>query len=678
MWVYVDIESAVKFTVLKVKNASGRPRKLSATGYTEWVMGDMRPKNAMHIFSELDTVSGALIAKNPYNTEFPGRVTFFDVDERKKTFTSDRAEFIGRNQSLQNPDAMSKVKLSGKLGAGYDPCAAIQINFELDEGEEKEIIFRLGTGTDINDALNLIKNFKGSDKAATALQRVRDFWKKTLEAMQVQTPDDATNIIANYWITYQTLSSRLWGRSGYYQSGGAFGFRDQLQDVLSLLHAQPELAREQILLAASRQFKEGDVQHWWHPPTGRGVRTRCSDDFLWLPYVTIRYIKQTGDDKILDEMISYLEGRHLNHEEESYYDLPIQSMQRASLYDHCVKAIQYGFRYGEHGLPLIGSGDWNDGMDQVGKHGKGESVWLGFFIYDICMNFIEIAQSHQDLGFAEQCKDEAEKLKVNIEKNAWDGEWYRRAYFDDGTPLGSHLNDECQIDSLSQSWSVISGVADKTRALTAMNSAYARLVNKKDNIICLLDPAFDKSVTNPGYIKGYVAGVRENGGQYSHAAIWMIIAWTKLGDSEKAWELFKMINPINHGRTPEEIATYKVEPYVMAGDVYAVSPHEGHGGWTWYTGSAGWMNQLITDHFFGLRKEGDKLSFVPCVPAEWGSFKIHYRYKTSVYNISFTQDSGVGEMTVKENNIAFENNKIDLVDDGATHEVKIVLYRGKL
>ncbi len=293
------------------------------------------------------------------------------------------------------------------------------------------------------------------------------------------------------------------------------------------------------------------------------------------------------------------------------------------------------------------------------------------------MNFIEVAERHQDLGFAEQCKDEAEKLKVNIEKNAWDGEWYRRAYFDDGTPLGSHLNDECQIDSLSQSWSVISGVADKTRALTAMNSAYARLVNKKDNIICLLDPAFDKSVTNPGYIKGYVAGVRENGGQYSHAAIWMIIAFTKLGDSEKAWELFKMINPINHGRTPEEIATYKVEPYVMAGDVYAVSPHQGHGGWTWYTGSAGWMNQLITDHFFGLRKEGDKLSFVPCVPAEWGSFKIHYRYKSSVYNISFTQDSGVGAMTVKENNIDFENNKIALVDDGATHEVKIVLYRGK-
>ncbi|HQW24048.1 MAG TPA: cyclic beta 1-2 glucan synthetase, partial [Bacteroidia bacterium] len=342
MWVYVDIDSAVKFTVLKIRNISGRPRKLSVTGYTEWVMGDMRPKNAMHIFSELDAITGALIAKNPYNTEFPGRVTFFDVDERKRSFTTDRAEFIGRNQSLQNPDAMSKVKLSGKLGAGFDPCAAIQIPFELDEAEEKEIVFRLGTGDDMHEALNLLKQFKGLEKANHSLSHVRNFWKNTLEAMQVETPDDATNIIANSWITYQTLSSRLWGRSGYYQSGGAFGFRDQLQDVLSLLHAQPELAREQILLAASRQFKEGDVQHWWHPPTGRGVRTRCSDDFLWLPYVTIRYIRQTGDKQILDEMISYLEGRHLNQEEESYYDLPLQSMQKSTLYDHCVRALNNG------------------------------------------------------------------------------------------------------------------------------------------------------------------------------------------------------------------------------------------------------------------------------------------------------------------------------------------------
>lgn len=676
MWVYVDINSAVKFTVLKIKNSSGRPRKLSATGYIEWVMGDMRPKNAMHIFSELDATTGALIAKNPYNTEFPGRVTFFDVDERKKSFTSDRAEFIGRNQSLQNPDAMSKVKLSGKLGAGSDPCAALQIPFELDEGEEKEIIFRLGTGVDMYDASNLLKQFKGSEKAVNALQGVRDFWKKTLEAIQVETPDDATNILANNWITYQTLSSRLWGRSGYYQSGGAFGFRDQLQDVLSLLHAQPELARAQILLAASRQFKEGDVQHWWHPPTGRGVRTRCSDDFLWLPFVTIKYIRQTGDIQILDEMISFLEGRHLNHGEESYYDLPIQSLQKSSLYDHCVKALHNGFRYGEHGLPLMGSGDWNDGMDQVGIEGRGESVWLGFFTYDILMNFIELAEHHQDPDFAIQCKEEAQSLKLNIEKHAWDGEWYRRAYFDDGTPLGSSSNDECQIDSLSQSWSVISGVAEKGRAQTAMNSAYNRLVNKKDNIVCLLDPAFDKSVTNPGYIKGYVAGVRENGGQYSHAAIWMIIAFTKLGDSERAWELLKMINPINHGRTPTEIATYKVEPYVLAGDVYAVQPHQGHGGWTWYTGSAGWLNQLITDHFFGLRKEGSTLSFVPCVPVEWGSFKIHYKYKSSIYHISFIQNPEVGEMHLKENNIELPEKKITLVDDGMSHMVDIVIYRG--
>ena len=676
MCVYVDIECSVKFNVIKIKNTSGRSRKLSVTGYTEWVLGDMRPKNATHVFTEIESTTGTIIAKNPYNTEFPGRVTFFDVDERKKSFTNDRAEFIGRNQSLQNPYAMSRAKLSGKVGAGIDPCTAIQIPFELDEGEEKEIVFRLGTGYDIHDTIHLIKQFKGREKAASSLQKVKDFWKSTLGAIQVETPDDATNIFANHWITYQTLSSRLWGRSGYYQSGGAFGFRDQLQDVLSLLHAQPDLARNQILLAASRQFKEGDVQHWWHPPTGRGVRTKCSDDFLWLPFVTIRYIKQTGDTQILDEMIQYLEGRHLNFEEESYYDLPLQSFQKASLYDHCVKALTHGFRYGVHGLPLIGTGDWNDGMDQVGRHGKGESVWLGFFIYDICMNFIEIAEIKSDNEFVDRCKKEASELKANIEKHGWDGQWYRRAYFDDGTPLGSSSNDECQIDSLSQSWSVISGVAEKGRAQTAMNSAYNRLVNKKENIICLLDPAFDKSITNPGYIKGYVAGVRENGGQYSHAAIWMIIAFTKLGDSERAWELFKMINPINHGRTPEEVKTYKVEPYVLAGDVYAVEPHQGRGGWTWYTGSAGWMNQLITDHFFGLRKEGEKLSFVPCVPKEWGSFKIHYRYKTSYYHISFLQELSSGEMEVKQNGELLEHDFIVLKDDGLEHSVEIVLHRG--
>ncbi|MGZ4117580.1 MAG: GH36-type glycosyl hydrolase domain-containing protein, partial [Bacteroidia bacterium] len=528
MWVYVDVEDAIKFTVLKIRNVSRRHRRISATGFTEWVLGDQRSKTAMHIFSELDPVTGALFARNPYNSEFVGRVAFFNVSEQKKSFTGDRAEFIGRNGSLQNPDAMSRVKLSGKLGGGLDPCAAVQVTFELAESEEREIVFRLGTSINANEASNLIQRSKGIQYASTALEKVRAHWKKTLSALHIETPDTSTNILANGWLTYQTIVSRLWGRSGYYQSGGAFGFRDQLQDVLSLFHIQPEISRKQILLASSRQFKEGDVQHWWHPPTGRGVRTRCSDDFLWLPYVASKYILHTNDTQILDESTSFLEGRLLNPDEESYYDLPMQSQHTATLYEHCISAIRYGFRYGIHGLPLMGTGDWNDGMDRVGKQGKGESVWLGFFLYDVLLSFIEIAQQRNDTSLVSEFQKESKQLKANIEKNGWDGEWYRRAYFDDGTPLGSSMNDECKIDSLSQSWSVISGAAEKKRSQTAMESAHKYLVHEKDSLICLLDPAFDKSTLDPGYIKGYVPGVRENGGQYTHAAIWMIIAFAKM------------------------------------------------------------------------------------------------------------------------------------------------------
>jgi cyclic beta-1,2-glucan synthetase len=678
MWVYVDIEETIKFTVLKISNVSGRSRRLSATGYIEWVLGDQRPKTAMHIFSELHHESGAIFARNPYNTEFSGRVSFFDTDDLKKTFTTDRTEFIGRNGSLMNPDGMHRVRLSGKLGGGLDPCAAIQIPFELEDGEEKQIIFRLGTNANINDAGNLAVRFRGSEIAEQSLQKVKDYWQHTLGNLQVETPDAAINILTNGWLTYQVLASRLWGRSGYYQSGGAFGFRDQLQDVLSLFHSQPELGRRQILLAASRQFKEGDVQHWWHPPTGRGVRTHCSDDYLWLPYVTTIYIRQTGDTGILDQLIPFLEGRLLNADEESYYDLPLQSKKSATLYDHCVKAIEYGFRYGEHGLPLMGTGDWNDGMDRVGKQGKGESVWLGFFLYNILLRFIDIAEVKNDNEFSARCKKEAETLKENIRKSGWDGEWYRRAYFDDGTPLGSSKNEECRIDSLSQSWAVISGAAEIGYAQIAINSAYKNLVHEKDRIIRLLEPAFDKSEMDPGYIKGYVPGVRENGGQYTHAALWLIIAFAKLGDNKRTWELLQMINPINHGRTLEEIRVYKVEPYVMAGDVYSLAPYTGHGGWTWYSGSASWMYKLITEFFLGLGRQGNTLSFAPCVPAEWESFKVHYRYKNTVYHISFMQKNTVGEMRVKMDGVEQTDKTITLEDDSISHEVEVVLFSGAL
>ncbi len=669
--VYVDMESSIKFNVLKIRNESGRPRKLSATGYTEWVLGDNRTRNAMYIHTEVDPFTGAIFAKNPYNTEFSRRVAFFDTDDAKKTFTADRAEFIGRNGTLQNPDAMSRQKLSGRIGLALDPCTAIQASFELADGEEHEIIFRLGAGTDHHTASRLAQQFRGSAAAQESLKKVISYWQETLGAVQVETPDTAINIITNGWLTYQTLSSRLWGRSGFYQSGGAFGFRDQLQDVLSLLYAVPDLARKQILLSASRQFKEGDVQHWWHPPVGRGVRTRCADDYLWLPLVTAIYISHTGDSAILEEQVHWLEGRPLNQGEESYYDLPVQSFQSARLYDHCVLAIKHAFNYGEHGLPLMGAGDWNDGFDQVGKDGKGESVWMAFFLYDILIRFSKISSQNNDSAFADKCIQEAERLKENIDKSAWDGEWYKRAWFDDGTPLGSSINEECRIDSISQSWSVLSQAGDITRANIAMESAYKNLVRKDIGIIQLLEPPFDKSDMNPGYIKGYVPGVRENGGQYSHAAIWMIMAFAKLGNTKRVWELLNMINPINHGRTAKTIAMYKVEPYVLAADIYARSPHEGRGGWTWYTGSAGWMYRLIIESFLGLQREADKLRCAPCIPADWESFKVYYKYKNTPYHILVAQVHNTEELKVTVDGVEQSELLITLIDDGAEHHVEI-------
>ena len=553
-----------------------------------------------------------------------------------------------------------------------DPCAAIQCSLELVDGEEKEIIFRLGAGKDSHDAGNIARQFRGI-AAHESFEKVSAYWKNTVNALQVETPDAAINIITNGWLTYQTISSRLWGRSGFYQSGGAFGFRDQLQDVMSLLHAKPELARDQILLCASRQFKEGDVQHWWHPPTGRGVRTRCSDDFLWLPMVTATYILHTGDRDILNERVHYLEGRFLNPDEESYYDLPEQSVIAASLYDHCVQAIKHGFNYGEHGLPLIGSGDWNDGYDKVGDKGKGESVWMAFFLYGILVQFQSIADLKKDSIFSDTCKKEARQLKENIDKYAWDGDWYKRAWFDDGQELGTSTNDECRIDSIAQSWAVLSGAGEDKRVHTAMESAYKNLVQKDSSIIKLLEPAFDKSDLNPGYIKGYVPGVRENGGQYTHAAVWMIMAFARLGNKERVWELLNMINPINHGNTESTIAIYKVEPYVLAADVYARAPHTGRGGWTWYTGSAGWMYRLITESFLGMQQEGDKLRFVPCIPHDWESYKVHYRYKNTLYHITLTQNSNASKMKITMDGIEQEDSWIVLQDDVVEHHVEVLL-----
>ena len=672
---FVALDAAIKFFMLKVHNVSGRARRLSVTGYVEWVLGDVRAKSAMHVSTEIDARNGALLARNPYNSEFSDRVAFFDIDDPTRTITGSRAEFLGRNGTLGNPAAMRRARLSGKTGAGLDPCAAMQVAFDLAEGEHRETIFRLGAAGNADAASELVQRFRGSAAAADALTDVIGHWRHTLTAVQIDTPDAALNVLVNGWLMYQTIACRLWARSGFYQSGGAFGFRDQLQDAMAVVHAKPQLLREQIALCASRQFIEGDVQHWWHPGSGRGVRTHCSDDYLWLPLAACRYVLTTGDMSVLDQTARYLEGRPVNAEDDSYYDLPGHSDQRATVYEHCVQALLHGLRFGVHGLPLIGSGDWNDGMNLVGRHGKGESVWLGFFLCHVLREFSKVARLRNDPAFADRCETEAAQLGQRIEKTAWDGGWYRRAYFDDGSPLGSVDNDECQIDSVAQSWAVLSGAGDPARSRIAMDAVSARLVRRDDALIQLLDPPFDKSDLEPGYIRGYVPGVRENGGQYTHGAIWTAMAFAALGDNARAWELTQMINPVNHARTPEDTATYKVEPYVIAADVYALAPHTGRGGWTWYTGSAGWMYRLVVEALLGLRLDAGRLRFAPCMPPGWDEFGLRYRYGETTYRIVVSQagleDDEKAATSLTIDGVAQDDDFVLLADDRTEHRVDV-------
>ncbi len=674
---YVPVGDPIKLSRLTLHNTSRRTRHLSLTAYVEWVLGPSRGASAPFVATAIDPDTGAMFARNPWHAAFGSRVAFADLAGRQTDWTGDRREFIGRNGSLARPAALaSAAPLSNTTGAGLDPCAALRRSVVLPPTARVEIVFFLGEAANAQDASTLVEQYRKAD-LDELLSEVRRHWDGVLGAVQVKTPDRAMDIMLNGWLLYQTLACRIWARSGFYQASGAYGFRDQLQDGMALAATQPALTREHLLRAAARQFVEGDVQHWWLPHSGQGVRTRISDDRAWLAYAVAHYVRAADDAAVLDEVIPFLEGQLLQAGEHDSFFQPTVSDEVGTLFEHCARGLDASLKVGIHGLPLIGTGDWNDGMNRVGEQGLGESVWLGWLLCAALSAFAPLADASGDTVRATAWRAHAAALQAALEREAWDGDWYRRAWFDDGTVLGSADGEECRIDSISQSWAAISGAADHQRAEQAMVSVERELIRPLDRVALLFAPPFDKTPLEPGYIKGYPPGIRENGGQYTHAALWSVMAFATLGQGDKAVALFALLNPINHARTRSDVHRYKVEPYVIAADVYATAPHIGRGGWTWYTGSAGWMQQAGVESILGLRLEGDILYLDPCIPKTWPRFEMTVRFRSACYEILVENPDrvcrGIAAAAMDGTPILLQPFGLRMQDDGITHHILVRL-----
>ena len=678
----VPLRDSIKLSRLRIRNRSARVRSLSVTAYVEWALGGNGTVPAPFVITSVDAATGALLARNPWRAEFGERVALVDLGGVQTSVTADRTEFLGRHGALDRPAALLRsAPLSGRVGAGLDPCAALQTRAELPPGAQVDIVFALGDAESAMEARQLIEKYRGVDVDAV-LDEARALWDDVLDTVQVRTPDRAMDLMLNDWLLYQALACRMWARTAYYQASGAYGFRDQLQDVMALCVAKPALVREHLLRTAARQFVEGDVQHWWLPPAGQGIRTRMTDDRVWLPFVVAHYVEVTGDAAVLDERVPFIAGDALKDDQDESFFKPAIADEVASLYEHCARALDISLSVGAHGLSLIGTGDWNDGMNRVGEKGRGESTWMTWFLLSAIAAFTPHARARSETARIEGWQQFAATAPRALETTGWDGGWYRRGYYDDGSPLGSNASSECRIDAIAQSWSVISGVGAPGHAATAMDEVESQLIRHDDKIALLFTPPFDHSTHDPGYIKGYPPGIRENGGQYTHGTIWSIFAFAALSQGDRAGDLFAILNPVHHGSTPSAVSRYQVEPYVVCADVYSVAPHVGRGGWTWYTGSAGWLYRAGLEAILGLHVRGNAIRLDPCIPKAWSRFEITLRRRSARNSAIHYEIAVENPRHVSRGIVAAELDgvrmaegaaSIPLLDDGAIHRLRVEL-----